>query len=49
MDRAATIIDLPNPALAVIIGIQGSGKTTLARQHLAPVEILSSDECRARL
>ena len=37
---------LPEPSLVVLIGASGSGKSTFARQHFLPTEILSSDFCR---
>jgi protein phosphatase len=40
-------ITLPDPSLVLLIGISGSGKSTFARQHFAPTEIISSDHCRA--
>ncbi len=40
-------ITLPNPSLVILIGVSGSGKSTFARAHFAPTEILSSDHCRA--
>lgn len=40
-------ISLPTPALVLLIGVAGSGKSTFARAHFAPTEILSSDHCRA--
>lgn len=42
-------VNLPNPALIILVGLQGSGKSTFAHRHFAPVEILSMDEFRARL
>ncbi|ATY16979.1 hypothetical protein CU254_41035 (plasmid) [Amycolatopsis sp. AA4] len=42
-------ISLPNPVLIVLVGLQGSGKSTFAHRHFAPAEILSMDEFRARL
>lgn len=42
-------IKLPNPALVILVGLQGSGKSTFAYRHFAPVEILSMDEFRARM
>jgi protein phosphatase len=42
-------IELPDPSLVVLVGAAGSGKTTLARRHFKPSEILSSDAFRARL
>lgn len=39
-------ITLPELALVVMIGASGSGKSTFARQHFKPTEVLSSDFCR---
>jgi protein phosphatase len=36
-------IDLPEPSLVLLIGTTGSGKSTFARAHFRPTEILSSD------
>ena len=41
------IITIPEPSLVIIIGASGSGKSTFARTHFRPTEILSSDEFRA--
>lgn len=38
---------LPHDALVLLIGASGSGKSTFARAHFRPTEILSSDACRA--
>jgi protein phosphatase len=40
-------IALPPDALVVLIGIAASGKSTFARTHFAPTEVLSSDALRA--
>jgi len=40
-------IKIPELSLVVLIGASGSGKSTFARQHFKPTEILSSDFCRA--
>jgi polynucleotide kinase-phosphatase len=39
-------IRIPELALVVMIGTSGSGKSTFARKHFLPTEILSSDACR---
>ena len=39
-------ITFPDLALVVMIGASGSGKSTFARQHFKPTEVLSSDFCR---
>jgi protein phosphatase len=39
-------ISIPESSLVVLIGASGSGKSTFARKHFAPTEILSSDACR---
>ena len=39
-------ISLPEFCLVALIGASGSGKTTFARQHFAPGEVLSSDAFR---
>lgn len=40
---------LPAPCLVVLVGPSSSGKSTWAAEHFAPVEIVSSDELRARV
>lgn len=39
-------IDLPDPSLVVLIGPSGSGKSSFARTHFKPTEVISSDFCR---
>jgi predicted kinase len=42
-----TILQIPDFAVVVLIGISGSGKSTFAARHFLPSEILSSDAFRA--
>jgi protein phosphatase len=41
------VIVLPADAMVVLVGIAGSGKSTFARAHFAPTQVLSSDAFRA--
>ncbi|HEX2184984.1 MAG TPA: polynucleotide kinase-phosphatase, partial [Chloroflexota bacterium] len=40
-------ITIPELSLVVLIGASSSGKSTFARRHFLPTEVLSSDACRA--
>ena len=40
-------MNLPDPALVVLVGPSGSGKSTWAAEHFQPEEIVSSDRLRA--
>ena len=40
-------VSIPELALVVLIGSSGSGKSTFARRHFKPTEVLNSDYCRA--
>jgi protein phosphatase len=40
------VIDVPELSLVVLIGASGAGKSTFARAHFAPTEVISSDFCR---
>jgi protein phosphatase len=37
---------VPDLSLVVLIGVSGSGKSTFARRHFLPTQVLSSDFCR---
>jgi polynucleotide kinase-phosphatase len=39
-------LKVPELSLVVLVGASGSGKSTFARKHFKPTEILSSDACR---
>jgi protein phosphatase len=39
-------ITLPELSLVVLVGASGAGKSTFARKHFLPTEIISSDFCR---
>ena len=40
-------IELPEVGLVVLVGASGSGKSTFAKKHFLPTEVVSSDQCRA--
>lgn len=40
-------LKIPQLSLVVLVGVSSSGKSTWARQHFLPTEIVSSDNCRA--
>ncbi len=42
-----TPLVIPELSLVLLVGASASGKTTFARQHFKPTEIISSDFCRA--
>src|ERR671934_2411535 len=39
-------IAIPELSLVALVGASGSGKSTFARKHFKPTEVLSSDFCR---
>ncbi|MGH3346645.1 MAG: polynucleotide kinase-phosphatase, partial [Nocardioides sp.] len=46
-DRSEPVtVTLPAMGLVVLIGVSGSGKSTFARRHFKPTEVISSDFCR---
>ena len=40
-------LKIPELSLVVLIGASGSGKSTFAKKHFLPTEVISSDDCRA--
>ena len=43
---ASSAVTIPSMGLVVLIGVSGSGKSTFARTHFKPTEVVSSDFCR---
>ncbi|SNS16509.1 polynucleotide kinase-phosphatase [Streptosporangium subroseum] len=41
-----TEINVPEMSLVVLVGVSGSGKSTFARKHFIPTQVVSSDFCR---
>lgn len=39
-------VTIPAIGLVVLVGVSGSGKSTFAREHFKPTEVISSDFCR---
>jgi protein phosphatase len=39
-------LTIPELSLVVLVGVSGSGKSTFARAHFKPTEVISSDFCR---
>jgi protein phosphatase len=39
-------LTIPELSFVVLMGVSGSGKSTFARKHFKPTELLSSDYCR---
>ena len=39
-------MNVPELSLVVLVGVTGSGKSTFARAHFKPTEVISSDFCR---
>jgi protein phosphatase len=39
-------MEIPKLCLVVLVGASGSGKSTFARRHFRPTEVISSDFCR---
>ncbi|GAA1931445.1 polynucleotide kinase-phosphatase [Nocardioides lentus] len=42
-----TTVTVPATGLVLLVGVSGSGKSTFAREHFHPTEVVSSDACRA--
>ena len=49
MNTLSNAVSIPAGTLVVLCGVAGCGKSTFARRHFAPTQIVASDECRAML
>lgn len=49
LDRRSVSLNLPDPALVLLVGPSGAGKSTFATAHFKPTEVISSDGLRAML
>jgi len=47
LTELGTVVALPDPALVVLVGASGSGKSVWAAEHYRPDEVVSSDRLRA--
>lgn len=43
------VLEVPAMGLVLLVGVSGSGKSTFAARHFLPTQIVSSDDCRARV
>ncbi len=39
-------IRIPSPSMVALVGVSGSGKSSFARKHFMPTQVISSDFCR---
>ena len=46
MQEKSNLLSIPELSLVIMIGASSSGKSTFARKHFKPTEIVSSDYCR---
>lgn len=45
-DENPTIVTIPEPSLVLLVAPSGAGKSTFAKKHFRPTEVLSSDTMR---
>lgn len=43
------VLGVPAMGLVLLVGVSGSGKSTFAARHFLPTQVVSSDDCRARV
>lgn len=46
VSRGPRTLEIPELSLVVLVGASGSGKSTFAKKHFLPTEVISSDFCR---